>query len=105
MATVASLNVLFSANMGGFSSGLRKGGRDLQGFIGTATLGLRNLAATAGLAFGAFQVVQEIKEAVGVFMDFEATMSRVKALTNANEAEFKALGDKAIELGQKTIFS
>lgn len=39
------------------------------------------------------------------FGDFESAMARVKALTNANEADFGKLGDKAKQLGRDTVFS
>lgn len=39
------------------------------------------------------------------FMDFEAGMSNVLAISGANEKEFEQLGEKAKEMGAKTKFS
>ena len=43
--------------------------------------------------------------ATKVASDFEAAMSKVKAISGANEAQMDSLTDKAIEMGAKTKFS
>ena len=46
-----------------------------------------------------------LKDTVDTYADFEATMSRVKALANANNQEMEALTAKAKEMGAQTKFS
>jgi TP901 family phage tail tape measure protein len=64
--------------------------------------GLGKVAALAG-GFGL--VTAGIGSAVRTGMDFEKSMSRVKALTGASGAEFAALDKLAMKLGADTIFS
>ena len=61
--------------------------------IGTA-------ASVAGLAIGA-AVALSVKK----YMDFEAAMSKVAAVSNATAKEQKALGEAAMKAGQDTVFS
>ena len=44
-------------------------------------------------------------EAVKTGMEFEASMSKVKAISGANAEQMQALTDKAKEMGEKTVFS
>lgn len=56
------------------------------------------------VAFSAVAAVPFAASAVA-FAGFEQSMARVKALTNANEGDFKRLSDEAKRLGEETVFS
>lgn len=73
-------------------SGLTKIGQELSG------IGAR--VAAAGAAMGA-----GLGFAVKTAADFEAQMSKVKALSGATEEDFKRLRDAAIELGAQSVYS
>jgi TP901 family phage tail tape measure protein len=67
-------------------------------------------AAVAGAALVAFNkvsklVTQQMKEAVEVFKGFEFEMTKVKAISGANDSEFKKLNKSAQELGRSTFFT
>src|SRR5690625_6778322 len=57
-------------------------------------------AMAGGLAVGAGLGI-----AVKTAADFESSMSQVKAISGATGDEFNSLRDKAIEMGNKTVFS
>lgn len=50
-------------------------------------------------------IVAGFTAAVKTTMDFDAEMSKVKAISGATEEEFQRLRDKAIQMGDKTKFS
>ena len=50
-------------------------------------------------------IVAGFTAAVKTTMDFDAEMSKVKAISGATEEEFQKLRDKAIQMGDKTKFS
>ena len=50
-------------------------------------------------------IVAGFGAAIKKTMDFDAEMSKVKAISGATEEEFQALRNKAIEMGDKTKFS
>lgn len=56
------------------------------------------VGAVLGISIG-------FKDTVDVYKNFEATMSRVKALSNATNSEMEQLTQKAKEMGAKTKFS
>ena len=67
-------------------------------------------AAVATAALVAFNkisklVTQQIKEGIQVFKGFEFEMAKVKAISGANDAEFKKLNKTAQELGRSTFFT
>ena len=67
-------------------------------------------AAVAGAALVAFNkisklVTQQMKQAVEVFKGFEFEMVKVKAISGANDAEFKKLNKTSQELGRSTFFT
>ena len=67
-------------------------------------------AAVAGAALVAFNkvsklVTQQMKQAVEVFKGFEFEMTKVKAISGANDAEFKKLNKSAQDLGRSTFFT
>ena len=76
------------------------------GFIGK----MAGAFTVATLAAGAFQkisraVSQAIIGGVETFRKYEFAMSKVKAISGATEAEFKALDASAQELGRTTFFT
>jgi len=76
------------------------------GFIGK----MAGAFTVATLAAGAFQkisraVSQAIIGGVETFKKYEFAMSKVKAISGATEAEFKALDASAQELGRTTFFT
>jgi len=75
---------------------------------GISKLAKGAVAATAALA--AFNkvsklVTQQIKQGVEVFKGYEFEMAKVKAITGANEKEFRKLDKTAQALGRSTFFT
>ena len=65
-------------------------------------------AAAAGIlaAVAAFRkITQIVSSAIRTFKDFEFEMAKVKAITGANERQFKLLTFSARELGKTTFFT
>lgn len=85
-----------SINGKGFTSGLSKLGSIAKGaFAGVVTsITAASAALTAGAAY-----------AIKAGMDFEAQMSRVKAISGATTDEFQQLNEQAKQLGADTAFS
>lgn len=63
---------------------------------------LKNPVFQVGAVLG---VSISLKDTVDTYADFESTMSRVKALANANNEQMEALTAKAKEMGAQTKFS
>lgn len=82
------------------SSGIEKG---LKSLGSITTKGLK--AATTAIAGTATALGGVATAAVKVGSDFEAQMSRVKAISGATGEEFEKLRNQAIELGADTAFS
>lgn len=85
--------------LGKGASGMGKGISSALGGV-AAGLGMGGSLLTPGLAGGIAAA-----GAVKVGMDFEKSMSRVKALTGATGEEFDALRQLALKLGRETEFS
>jgi hypothetical protein len=100
MASLSSLNYKLTANISPFKKGLNKAGRamdqmgrKMQKFGKTMSMSVTApLLAMGGASFA-------------VFKNFEAEMSKVKAVSGATAEEFKALSDNAKKLGASTMFS
>ena len=58
-----------------------------------------------GVTFGAVQLFNGIKSAIGVMADFEVQMSTVRAITGATGDQFKALEKNALDLGRSTRYT
>jgi len=100
MARQSLLSVLLDLNADGFEQGLQKAQRSMRGTANKlkrsgANL-TRNVTAPLALIGGA-----SFKAAA----DFEAGMSKVKAVSGATASEFKNLQTNALELGRSTRFS
>jgi TP901 family phage tail tape measure protein len=65
------------------------------------------VVAAALVAFNkvAKLTTQQMKQAVEVFKGFEFEMTKVKAISGANDAEFKKLNKSAQQLGRSTFFT
>ncbi|MBM7598467.1 TP901 family phage tail tape measure protein [Virgibacillus halotolerans] len=74
--------------------------RDVGGSMRTIGMGV---AITTGAAFAG--LVKPMKDAVGVTMEFESGMSKVKAISGATGSEFDSLKKQAKELGRTTKFT
>lgn len=87
------------ADLDRLRTNLKAGERMVRNFAATVgTIGSQLLKTSAVLA--APQAM-----AVRTFGQFEKSMSRVKALTNATEGQFQALSERAQELGRTTVFT
>ena len=82
------------------TSGFQKG---ILTLANTAKTGLK--AAVTAIAGGTTAVAGIGAAAIKAGADFEAQMSRVKAISGATGAEFEKLKDQAIQLGADTSFS
>lgn len=82
------------------TSGFQKG---ILTLANTAKTGLK--AAVTAIAGGTTAVAGIGAAAIKAGADFEAQMSRVKAISGATGAEFEKLKDQAIQLGSDTAFS
>jgi TP901 family phage tail tape measure protein len=80
-------------------TGLQKAERDLAAF-GTSLKGVGKSFAGIGVGLTTpFVLASKQLES------FESKMARVRAITNASDADFAKLGDKAKQLGLDTVFS
>ena len=66
---------------------------------------IQNAIAAAGIAVALKEITEAYIECVGLAGDFEATMSNVEALSQANAQEMAALSAQAKELGATTKFT
>jgi TP901 family phage tail tape measure protein len=81
------------------AQGLRRVEARLRGFgslVGSIGASLAKAGVVAAVPFAA---------SARAFEDFESAMARVKAITNASDADFARLGDEAKRLGRDTAFS
>ena len=80
----------------GFKSGLNK-------MQSIAKTGFKAVATSVGVVTGA--ITAALGGIVKIGSDFEAQMSRVKAISGATEEEFDKLKKQAMDLGKETAFS
>jgi len=62
----------------------------------------RNLAGAMGVTLGAYGIFRVIKNSIGIMTRFEASMSKVRAVTGATSKEIERLKLDAIRLGGVT---
>lgn len=98
---LAKLLIQIAGDTSKFGASLQQGQNQLGSFLKS----VKSAAGAIGVAFGAVQVFNGIKAAVGIMADFEHTMSEVKAITGATGSEFKALEEDALRLGRSTKFT
>lgn len=104
------VSVSLTARVDGFIAGMRRARAETVDFAKTAKTSVNDNAAdwdrignaslVAGAAIGAGVVV-----AARAYMEFEAAMSKVGAVADANASQMKQLSDAAITAGQDTVFS
>jgi len=93
-----------------------KGGKDLDNLTkktgaatkktGSLQKELTKMAAKTFAAATAFRLIsQAVASAIKTFTAFEFQMAKVKAISGANNIEFKALTESAQELGRTTFFT
>ena len=93
-----------------------KGQKELQNLEGTSKKATRGVGAlvkqygllTVGIATAvqAFRNINKfIGQSVRTFRDYEFQMAKVRAITGANNTEFKLLSESAKELGRSTFFT
>ena len=84
---------------GGLSGLASKAGGAISGVAGGMMMGTgMQMAGAAGIGFGVYDTVK-------TYMDFEAEMKRVQAISGASQGDFEALTAKAKEMGATTQFS
>ena len=74
--------------------------------LGGLGRGVTALAGGIGLAVGGVEALtQSLRFSFGLFSDFELQLSKIRAVTGANEEEFGQLKQTAIDLGSSTAFT
>ena len=86
-----------------------KGEKDLKSINKTtekSTKSFTKLASQIATATLAYQAMSKaVSSVVGTFKSFEFQMAKTRAITGANDAEFKKLSDSAKEIGRTTFFT
>lgn len=100
MSVLASLNVRIGADIKEFQKGLNQINRDTRNL----TRGMRQVGRELTQTF-TLPVAAISGFSLKISGDFEQSMNRVRALTQASDEEFKLLRDTARELGRSTVFS
>lgn len=103
-SVLAKMAVQITANNARFEAAMRKSRAELTAFQQTAQTVKATLAGF-GIGFGALELVRGVQFVMRTMMDFEATMSEVKAITGATGDELKALEADARRLGGSTKFT
>ncbi len=101
---ISGLQFVVSANIAKLQASVGQATKSLSNFERTAQNVQRTLSGL-GVGFGLFQVGQVIQDSIRTFVEFEFTMSEVKAITGATALEFRALEKDAIRLGRSTVFT
>src|SRR5690554_4956989 len=95
MATVADLQVKFSADTAGAEAGTKR----VQGLIGNLTSGVKGLATVAGgfvLGTAINNVVGGIGRLANAGLDFEANMANVNSIAQLSASELNKLSQSVI---------
>lgn len=86
-----------------------KGEKDLKSINKTtekSTKSFTKLASQIAAATLAYQAMSKVvSSVVGTFKSFEFQMAKTRAITGANDSEFKKLSESAKELGRTTFFT
>lgn len=100
------LEIFIGGDVSGLQSALRDANYQIKGFISQNKMALQNiekLGAPASIAFAGLTL--GIAQTVKTFGDFEATLNRVQAVSNATASEMAAMKAQAIQLGVETKFT
>src|SRR5688572_28843329 len=98
---LARMAVIIDGQTAQFNKAMAQSQNQLSSFTG----GLKSVGVALLGTFGAVQIFNGLKEAVGIMAEFEATMSEVKAITGATGAEFDKLQADALRLGAATKYT
>lgn len=107
MVDVAKLTVQVGADIGDAQKGLKQVHSDVQ----NTTTSMNSLGSAGAMALGGALVVGAAAAAAGIgyavksAMEFEKTMSGVKAVSGATATEMTQLNNLALQLGKDTVFS
>ena len=75
------------------------------GTIGKSSMRMSSLLKRAAVGVGFYFGARQVASIIRYGAEFEKTMSRVKALTQANESEHRRLTAAAKKLGETTVFT
>jgi hypothetical protein len=84
---------------------LRQGFRQTQKSVSAVKKSMIALRGVMIGTFGAHTVIRGIRNVAKTFMDFEQSMANVKAISRANQEEFKRLSKLARDLGGTTAWT
>lgn len=104
--TVATLKAYLGADIGDFQRGMNEARGNLSKFgnaLGKSVEGVRQFTEKATRMSAPIAAVFGL--GIKVASDFETAMTEVQARTGLTAAEMKKVGDFALEMGAKTLFS
>lgn len=102
MADVLSkLAVVITANTAQMTGQLKTANKSL----GLMNSTLNTLKASLIGTFGAYQIVNGIRNAISTIAEFEKQMDKVRAITGATGTEFDKLEKNALDLGKSTEYT
>lgn len=102
MADILSkLSVIITANTAQMVSALANGNKSVALLDST----LRSLKNQLIGTFGAYQIVNGIRNAISTIAEFEKQMDKVRAITGATGTEFDKLEKNALDLGRSTEYT
>jgi ethanolamine utilization microcompartment shell protein EutS len=96
--------VFISANNAEFNKSLSDSSKSTKSFQANV-LDLNKTLSAFGIGIGIYEAAKALKNAANVAIEFEKTMSEVRAITGASGREFEALEQDALRLGAATKFS
>jgi TP901 family phage tail tape measure protein len=73
--------------------------------LGGAVRSLRSFAAAFGFTSAVFILAQTVKNAIGIFKDFDQAQADLAAILGRSKDEISALTEQALELGATTAFT
>jgi hypothetical protein len=100
-SVLAKLAVVISAQNAEFNRAMAQSHNTFKGFATS----VKTLGASLGITFGAAAIFSGLRYGVGVVMDFQKTMSEVRAITNATNQEFNDLSKNALALGRSSLYT
>jgi len=95
----AGVGVKISANAVGFAQVVNSAANSLKVLEQRARF-VNNLLAGFGVGFGAYMIASAVTDVISKLANFEAEMSKVKAVTQATDEEFKSLRDSALQMAE-----
>lgn len=91
---LAAMKIVISANTAEFTRAMN-----------TMSGAVNKFATITGVTLGSAALFQGIRKGIGIMMQFEKTMSEVRAITGATGSEFKSLEADALRLGSSTKYT